>query len=247
MKNLIAAGVVLATLGVSADAAAFVETCEDETNGSTAFSETGYATSAVQTNGWLDQSFGFQQGFDRYIFPSGEIMLRDPRPQLWAHADRVLQEASRILDAAEEKQPFFLYLHFMDVHEYASPPEFKTFGADDAGENRSAICWVDDAVTGVRRELERRGLIEGTDAERQVSSFDGRWIFARDLPKPGAKDRDSAHPTEFLFDRNVDPGENVNLLEIEPEVARAERARLDAYLTSAGDGLAGPLVQQVVA
>ena len=28
--------------------------------------------------------------------------------------------------------PFFLYLHFMDVHEYAAPPEFKRFGSDAA-------------------------------------------------------------------------------------------------------------------
>jgi arylsulfatase A-like enzyme len=27
--------------------------------------DAGYATYAVQTNGWLHQSFGFQQGFDR--------------------------------------------------------------------------------------------------------------------------------------------------------------------------------------
>jgi arylsulfatase A-like enzyme len=33
--------------------------------------DAGYTTYAVQTNGWLHQSFGFQQGFDRYVFPRG--------------------------------------------------------------------------------------------------------------------------------------------------------------------------------
>ncbi|MCP5055999.1 MAG: sulfatase-like hydrolase/transferase [bacterium] len=33
--------------------------------------QAGYATYGVQTNGWLHQSFGFHQGFDRYMFPSG--------------------------------------------------------------------------------------------------------------------------------------------------------------------------------
>ena len=30
--------------------------------------EAGYATYGVQTNGWLHQSFGFHQGFERYAF-----------------------------------------------------------------------------------------------------------------------------------------------------------------------------------
>ena len=36
-----------------------------------ALREGGYATYGVQTNGWLHQSFGFHQGFDRYMFPMG--------------------------------------------------------------------------------------------------------------------------------------------------------------------------------
>ena len=31
--------------------------------------EHGYATYGVQSNGWLEQSFGFHHGFDRYVFP----------------------------------------------------------------------------------------------------------------------------------------------------------------------------------
>ena len=43
--------------------------------------DAGYATWAVQTNGWLDQSFGFHQGFERYVFPAGRGAQRVPRPQ----------------------------------------------------------------------------------------------------------------------------------------------------------------------
>ena len=52
---------------------------------------------------------------------------------------------------------------------------------------------------------------------------DGHWTYARNLapdPKPG----------EFLFDRSVDPGENVNLIEREPEQALRMRQLLDAHL-----------------
>ena len=43
------------------------------------FQGAGYGTYAVQTNGWLHQSFGFHQGFDRYVFPSGRGAAGLPR------------------------------------------------------------------------------------------------------------------------------------------------------------------------
>src|SRR5262249_21594129 len=33
--------------------------------------EAGYRRYGVQTNGWLDESFGFHQGFEHYVFPAG--------------------------------------------------------------------------------------------------------------------------------------------------------------------------------
>ncbi len=92
--------------------------------------DAGYATYGVQTNGWLHQSFGFHQGFDRYMFPKGGGHPRFGQPSLWPHADRVYEEALRLLDAHDRARPFFLYLHFMDVHEFAAPPEYMTFGTD---------------------------------------------------------------------------------------------------------------------
>ena len=55
-----------------------------------AFSAAGYATDAVQTNGWLHQSFGFHQGFDRYLFPQGGRGPQFEKPSVWPHADRVV-------------------------------------------------------------------------------------------------------------------------------------------------------------
>lgn len=101
--------------------------------------EAGYRTYAVQTNGWLDQSFGFQQGFESYVFPGGTGARGIQTTQIWPHADRVLEEAERLIEAHDPEQPLFLYLHLMDVHEYASPPEFKTFGDDNRGAYLSAV------------------------------------------------------------------------------------------------------------
>jgi choline-sulfatase len=122
----------------------------------------GYATYGVQTNGWLHQSFGFQQGFDRYMFPKPGGDRRLGQPSLWTHADRVVEEAQRLLDAHDRSDPFFLYLHFMDVHQYAAPPHFKTFGTDSRGAYLAAIRWVDDAVERVREKLEAAGYLDDT-------------------------------------------------------------------------------------
>jgi arylsulfatase A-like enzyme len=125
--------------------------------------DAGYRTYAVQSNGWLDQSFGFHQGFDRYVFPrSLTANMELSRPSLWPHGERVLEEAIRLIDAHDASDPFFLYLHFMDVHEYAAPPEYRIYGDDQRGFYLGAIRWVDDIIGRVRHQLERAGLAERT-------------------------------------------------------------------------------------
>jgi arylsulfatase A-like enzyme len=283
----------------------------------------GYHTVAVQSNGWLEQTFGFHQGFDRYMFPrGGGSAVR--KTSVWPHADNVHAEVVRLLENADPDVPLFLYLHLMDVHEYGAPPEFKLYGTDAAGDYLAAIRWVDDAIERVREALDREGfldravlvftsdhgeafgengswgharnsltatlrvpllirfpfpveplrigaqvrnldvaptlvdlaglsipdsfrgssllpLIEGSEPERhrpnfaslhtrlyrdatlQESTSDGRWTFVRNLEDG----------TELLFDRRVDPGENVNLVEIESQAAARLRSALDANAAEA--------------
>jgi arylsulfatase A-like enzyme len=45
--------------------------------------DAGYQCYAVQGNGWLDQSFGFQQGFDSYVFPRGLGNPKLSASELW--------------------------------------------------------------------------------------------------------------------------------------------------------------------
>jgi hypothetical protein len=116
----------------------------------------------VQSNGWLDQSFGFQQGFDRYVFPRGAGNPRIAASQVWPHADRIYDEAVRLIDDHDRARPMFLYLHFMDVHEYAAPPEYRTYGQDTPGAYLAAIRWEDDALARVREKLDDAGLLDHT-------------------------------------------------------------------------------------
>ena len=308
----------------------------------------GYATFAVQTNGWLHQSFGFHEGFDRYTFPHGAGSRGLARSQRWPHADRVVEEAGRLIEAAPEDRPFFLYLHFMDVHEYAAPPEWRSFGTDRRGNYLAAVRWVDDALGRIRRQLDQAGVLDRTvivfasdhgetfgehdvygharnvltpvlhvplvirfpfvvgpairvaaqvrnvdiaptllelagievpasfegasllpllaspeapdrpnfaalgvplfpDASVQAALNEGRWTYARNAVGGGEADGGSAPRglaarafsgvaagEEFLFDRGVDPGENVNLVARHPEEAARMRVLLDEHLEREG-------------
>ncbi len=241
-----------------------------------------------------------------------------------------------MIDEHDAARPFFLYLHFMDVHEYAAPPEFRTFGTGDRGAYLAAIRWVDHAVERVRRKLDSAGYLDDTvmifsadhgeafgehgvhgharnvltptlwvplvirlpspiepvrvrsqvrnldvaptllelaglgippdfegvsllpiltgggsdpdrisfaslgvplfrDASIQAAVTTGAWTYARNELPPthaeAASARRGVDPgKELLFDRSVDPGENVNLVDRELEAAARMRQTLDRHL-----------------
>jgi arylsulfatase A-like enzyme len=124
--------------------------------------DAGYATAAVQSNGWLEQSFGFHQGFDHYVFPRAAAARKLGISSIWPHRDRILEEARRLLDGRDPKRPLFLYLHFMDVHEYAAPPELRAFGNHARGFYLAAVRWVDEALRHLDELLAERGMLDDT-------------------------------------------------------------------------------------
>ena len=85
--------------------------------------EEGYRTGGFYAQKWLDPKFGFGRGFDVY--------------EDYDFGDDGLEATSHFLDewAKARENPFFLFLHFRDVHTspftnspgflYDSPPEFR--------------------------------------------------------------------------------------------------------------------------
>jgi arylsulfatase A-like enzyme len=71
-------------------------------------SEHGWRTRAVVDGGFLSKTFGLDQGFERYTEDRGDARSTVEKGLRWV--DRV------------EGEPFLLFLHTYDVHEY-SPPE----------------------------------------------------------------------------------------------------------------------------
>ena len=82
------------------------------------FRDAGYQTLAVNTNPWLKTNFGFAEGYDDYR----QLDLVDRKfPTCW-DVNRVGQE---LIEKRDVDRPFFLSLHYMDVHApYRPSPRF---------------------------------------------------------------------------------------------------------------------------
>lgn len=110
----------------------------------------GYQTCCVQSNAWLKKKFGFDQGYDKFIYD----FLQD--------AAKINARTLEWLDA-EEKRPFFLYLHYMDVHNpYIPPAKFDIFGPDRVDKYDGTILHIDTRIKQLFYELEKRGLAKNT-------------------------------------------------------------------------------------
>jgi len=78
-------------------------------------SENGYATAGFVANPFMYREYGFAQGFDHFDTSFAENDT---------HGDVVNEAAFSWLDQRDPSRPFFLFLHYMDVHgPYNASPE----------------------------------------------------------------------------------------------------------------------------
>lgn len=114
----------------------------------------GYQTFAIHGNLWLEQRFGFDQGFDVFVFSHWYKNTFD--------AEKVNR---RVVEWIDEKprQPFFLYLHYMDVHSPWKPPaDFDRFGPEAMDKYDGSISYLDSQLKRLYQELGARRLTENT-------------------------------------------------------------------------------------
>ncbi len=72
----------------------------------------GYQTHAISTNPWITDTFGFNQGYDKF-----EYLERE-------QADVLTESGIKAIEQMTSKEdPFFLYLHYLDPHEPYTPPD----------------------------------------------------------------------------------------------------------------------------
>ncbi len=127
-----------------------------------AFQASGYRTAAFVTNPWLIRDYGFSQGFD---------LFDDYAAAIDAPADAIIEQAMAWVEAQRDDRPFFLYLHFMDVHApYDAPKSDYDALAQAGGIGADRALAADRAPYNRWRNIERRPEW-ATDAMRLRLSY----------------------------------------------------------------------------
>jgi len=121
----------------------------------------GMETAGIWRNGWVAANFGFAQGFDLYYKPSfGRIKAahrRDATTSQLAGSDKDITDSALEFIRLNGHHPWFLYLHYMDVHQYLSDEASALFGTSYSDIYDNSIHWVDRQI-GV--------LLDALDAAR---------------------------------------------------------------------------------
>ena len=105
----------------------------------------GYTTAGFSANPFITQKLGFAQGFEHF---DASFAANETRGNV------VNEAALKWLEQRDETKPFFLYLHYMDVHD--------PYKASDK--------YVEPLVAAVAQKAEKRLLTEG-ERKRHVRYF----------------------------------------------------------------------------
>jgi arylsulfatase A-like enzyme len=163
------------------------------------FRDAGYGTAGVVGNHWLSQRFGFEQGFEAYQRFTRDYVMRQRKTDADSGAsghwvDRDITESALEFLRGAGARPFFLYLHYMGVHNYASDPAPPHFGGAESDRYDNAVAELDREVAKLVAALEELGLRSTTlvvvtsDHGESLSErgFDGHGfsLYAQEVQVP---------------------------------------------------------------
>ncbi len=135
---------------------------------SEALQELGYQTLAVVAGPYLRSKFGFNQGWDDY--DDYTIKIRGKRATTGGPV--APKQHRRILDMLDEREdrPFFLFLHYWDVHYDYIPPEpwRSRFDPDYAGDLDASFFTKNESI---HPEMDPR------DLQHLLALYDGEVAF----------------------------------------------------------------------
>jgi arylsulfatase A-like enzyme len=128
------------------------------------FQKSGYETHAIVSAPYVHSRYGFARGFDDYddrtiYFETNEDSYRS------VTAPRLIEAANEYLGRPREK-PFFLFLHFWDVHYDYAPgaPYDRLFDPDYAGKVDGNNFYFDPAI---------RAGMDQRDLDHLIALYDG--------------------------------------------------------------------------
>lgn len=131
------------------------------------FREAGFRTAGIWRNGWVAPNFGFAQGFEFYVNPKpGRAMRRiqggHPSGKTLPGTDEDLVTSAFEFIDSFGRERFFLYLHFMDLHQYVYEESSALFGTSYSDVYDQALHWTDRLVGVVLARIEAIDQLQNT-------------------------------------------------------------------------------------
>lgn len=127
--------------------------------------EAGFRTAGIHRNGWVAENFGFGQGFEVYMMPAphgkAQEVLSQNAATIAGSDEDIMRSALQFLRVHSEER-FFLYLHLLDVHQYASDETSAIFGTRYSDIYDNALHWTDRLVGHIVSELDKLGIRDRT-------------------------------------------------------------------------------------
>ena len=127
--------------------------------------EHGFRTGGIFRNGWVAANFGFDQGFEVYVNPVAHVKAEaatQGNPGLLAGHDGDISRSAAEFLRVHARERWFLYLHFLDVHQYAADEPSSVFGTGYSDIYDNAILWTDTLIGQLMDDLDRLGLRDRT-------------------------------------------------------------------------------------
>jgi arylsulfatase A-like enzyme len=128
--------------------------------------DSGFRTAGLWRNGWVSPSFGFGQGFGAYSRPRANPVpatVRRENPtasSVGTDLDLVLGALTFLRVYGHER--WFLYLHWMDLHEYLYDADSARFGTSYSDVYDNSILRVNLVLEKLVGHLAAEGYLENT-------------------------------------------------------------------------------------
>jgi len=128
--------------------------------------DAGFRTGGIWRNGWVAANFGFNQGFDLYVRPNATrrvgMLIGNPSAARLNGTDYDVTEAAFGFLETYMSERWFLYVHYMDVHQSLYADTSPIYGTNVSDFYDSSIHWVDRNVGMLVDALKDRNLIDKT-------------------------------------------------------------------------------------
>ncbi len=139
----------------------------------------GFTTGGIWRNGWLAANFGFNQGFDLYARPGAVrrpgMQRGNPSARRLNGTDYDATEAAFGFFDSYKKERWFLYVHYMDVHQYIYADTSPVYGTTVSDFYDSSIHWVDRNVGMLVDALRDQNLLDKTLIVIMSDHGEGFW------------------------------------------------------------------------